>query len=179
MIVVNFFSGPGAGKSTLAAGVFSQLKMKGVNAELVTEFAKDMTWEKNQKALSNQVYMLGNQLQRIYRCQDQVDVIVTDSPLLLNIIYNHDPLLGASFSSLVVDLFQSYNNINYFIKRIKEYNPAGRNETKEEAVEIDSKLLQLLDDNKIPFRILEGRIDCCGQVVQDVLEELNYGKERL
>lgn len=179
MIVVNFFSGPGAGKSTLAAGVFSQLKMKGVNAELVTEFAKEMTWEKNQKALSNQVYMLGNQLQRIYRCQDQVDVVVTDSPLLLNIIYNHDPLLGTSFYNLVVDLFQSYNNINYFIKRIKEYNPAGRNETKEEAVEIDSKLLQLLGDNKISFRILEGRIDCCGQVVQDVLEELNYGKERL
>ena len=123
--------------------------------------------------------MLGNQLQRIYRCQDQVDVIVTDSPLLLNIIYNHDPLLGTSFSSLVVDLFQSYNNINYFIKRIKEYNPAGRNETKEEAVEIDSKLLQLLDDNRIPFRTLEGRIDCCKQVVQDGLEELNYGKERL
>ena len=86
MLVVNLFGAPGAGKSTGAAYVFSQLKIKGVNAELVTEFAKDMTWEKNKKALTNQVYMLGNQLQRIYRCQDEVDVIVTDSPILLNIL---------------------------------------------------------------------------------------------
>ena len=87
MLVVNLFGAPGAGKSTGAAYIFSQLKIKSVNVELVTEFAKDMTWEKNKKALTNQIYMLGNQLQRIYRCQDEVDVIVTDSPLLLNILY--------------------------------------------------------------------------------------------
>lgn len=52
-ICVNFFSGPGAGKSTLAAYVFSKLKMMGVNCELVSEFAKDKVWEKNNEALSN------------------------------------------------------------------------------------------------------------------------------
>ena len=51
--------------------------MAGVNAELVTEFAKDKTWENNQKALANQVYVFGKQLYRITRCQDDVDVIVT------------------------------------------------------------------------------------------------------
>lgn len=57
MIVVNLFGAPGAGKSTGAAYIFSLLKMAGVNAELVTEFAKDKTWEHNTKALDNQVYM--------------------------------------------------------------------------------------------------------------------------
>ena len=52
-IVCNFFSGPGAGKSTLAAATFARLKMLNVNCELVTEFAKDKTWEKNFTALSN------------------------------------------------------------------------------------------------------------------------------
>ena len=41
LIVINLCGSPGAGKSTGAAYVFSQLKMAGVNAELVTEFAKD------------------------------------------------------------------------------------------------------------------------------------------
>lgn len=45
MLVVNPFGIPGAGKSAGAAYVFSKLKMKGVNAELVTEYAKDMVWE--------------------------------------------------------------------------------------------------------------------------------------
>jgi len=38
-IVINLFGVPSAGKSTGAAYIFSQLKMAGVNAELVTEFA--------------------------------------------------------------------------------------------------------------------------------------------
>ena len=45
-LTVNLFGGPGTGKSTTSAAVFSLLKMHGVNAELITEFAKDLTWEK-------------------------------------------------------------------------------------------------------------------------------------
>lgn len=41
MLVVNVFGVPGAGKSTGAAYIFSKLKMNGINAELITEFAKD------------------------------------------------------------------------------------------------------------------------------------------
>ena len=49
MLVVNLFGTPGAGKSTGAAYIFSNLKMRGINAELVTEFAKDMVWEDNKE----------------------------------------------------------------------------------------------------------------------------------
>ena len=45
MLVVNLFGAPGSGKSTGAAYIFSQLKIAGVNAELVTEFVKDKVWE--------------------------------------------------------------------------------------------------------------------------------------
>lgn len=41
MYVINLFGQPGAGKSTGAAYIFSQLKLRGINAELVTKFAKD------------------------------------------------------------------------------------------------------------------------------------------
>ena len=59
MLVVNLFGVPGAGKSTGAAYVFSKLKMKGINAELVTEFAKDIVWENNSRGLKNQEYIFG------------------------------------------------------------------------------------------------------------------------
>lgn len=49
MLVVNLFGTPGAGKSTGVAYIFSNLKMRGINAELVTEFAKDMVWEDNKE----------------------------------------------------------------------------------------------------------------------------------
>ena len=173
MLVINLFGAPGAGKSTGAAYVFSLLKIKGVNAELVTEFAKDMTWEKNKKALTNQIYMLGNQLQRIYRCQDEVDVIVTDSPILLNILYNNNPVLDESFEKLVVNIFKSYNNLNYYVQRVKKYNPVGRNETEEESNKIANKLINLLNKENIPFKYIEGQLEKYQEVVNDVLEVLN------
>lgn len=176
MLVVNLFGAPGAGKSTGAAYIFSQLKIKGVNIELVTEFAKDMTWEKNKKALTNQIYMLGNQLQRIYRCQDEVDVIVTDSPLLLNILYNNNPILDKNFENLVVNIFNSYNNLNYYIQRVKEYNPIGRNQTKEESEIIANKLINLLNSKNISFKYIEGQLEKYQEVVDDILEVLNVQK---
>ena len=50
-IAINLAGPPGAGKSTGAAYLFYKLKTMGINAELVTEFAKDKTWEHNMKAL--------------------------------------------------------------------------------------------------------------------------------
>ena len=40
-LIMNLYGGPGSGKSTGAAYIFSMLKMVGVDAEYVTEFAKD------------------------------------------------------------------------------------------------------------------------------------------
>jgi len=39
---INFFGGPGVGKSTLAAQLFGWLKAENFDAELVQEFVK--TW---------------------------------------------------------------------------------------------------------------------------------------
>lgn len=44
-LIVNLFGAPGTGKSTGAAYIFSKLKMAGVDAEYVTEFAKDKVWD--------------------------------------------------------------------------------------------------------------------------------------
>lgn len=65
MLVVNLFGAPGAGKSTGAAYIFSKLKMAGINAELVTEFAKDKVWEESKAVFENQAYIFGKQQPRI------------------------------------------------------------------------------------------------------------------
>jgi len=43
-------------------------------------------------------------------------------------------------------IFDSYENINFFIKRTKPYQTYGRNQTEEQAKEIDKNLLTLIDD---------------------------------
>ena len=39
-LVINLIGGPGCGKSTIAAELFSRLKKMGVTCELVTEYIK-------------------------------------------------------------------------------------------------------------------------------------------
>src|SRR3954464_15085371 len=89
-VVVNMLAGPGSGKSTMASSVFSELKWRGEETEYVGEYAKDLTWEKRVKTLDNQVYVFAKQHHRIFRLLNQVDIIVTDSPLYLTPIYCQD-----------------------------------------------------------------------------------------
>ena len=177
MIIVNLFGVPGAGKSTGAAYIFSQLKMKGINAELITEFAKDKVWENNEKVFKNQLYLFGKQSFRISRVQDEVDVIVTDSPLLLSILYNQTPILGENFNQLVYDVFNSYNNINYLIKRTKPYNPSGRMQTEEESNALAQPMVDLLTNWNVPYNNISGDVDGYNQIVNEVLQLMNKEKK--
>lgn len=171
-IVVNLFGAPGAGKSTGAADIFSGLKKLGVNAELVAEFAKDKTWEHNNKALSVQEYVFGKQSYRLARCRDDVDVIVTDSPLPLSIIYNHNPALDVNFERTVINVFDTYENINYYINRVKPYNPKGRNQTEAESDALAAPIKELLCKYNISFVEINGDDDGYVSVAQDVLKML-------
>lgn len=175
-IVVNLFGGPGCGKSTGAAYIFAMLKMHGVNCELVTEFAKDKTWEHNTEALSNQAYVFGKQCYRMSRCAEQVDVIVTDSPLLLSVIYNHDLVLGDSFNQTALNVFNSYNNLNYMLHRTKQYNPIGRNQTEEESNNIGVEIENMLVANSIDFQKKPGDMNSYGGIVLDTLSALAIRK---
>jgi len=130
-LIVNLYGGPGTGKSTTAAGVFSMLKLHDVNCELVTEFAKDLTWEGRSVALGNQVYILGKQYHKIFRLLEDVDVIITDSPLLLGIVY--DKSGSAAFKEFIMELHHAHSSMNIFLKREKKYNPKGRGQNEDEA----------------------------------------------
>lgn len=167
-IVINLFGPPGSGKSTGAAEVFAALKKSGVNAELVTEFAKDKTWEHNATALGCQEYVFGKQSYRLARCRNDVDVIVTDSPLPLSIIYNTNPALGSKFNEVVLNIFNTYSNYNYYINRVKPYNPKGRNQTEAESDALGEPIKNLLAMGGIEYRTVDG--DDAGY--QSIIDEI-------
>jgi len=172
MIVVNLFGVPGAGKSTGAAYIFAKLKMEGVNAELITEFAKDKVWEENKEVFKNQSYIFGKQSYRMSRCKDKVDVIVTDSPLPLSIFYNNDEILGESFNQTVMNVFNSYDNKNYLLLRTKPYNPKGRHQTEEESNALAEPMKNLLLNNDISYKVIDGCKGGYVTIIKEILKEL-------
>lgn len=151
--VVNIFGGPGTGKSTTAAYLFHELKCAGKNVELVTEYAKDMVWEGRMNVLSDQLYMAAKQNRKLERLVNHgLEVAITDSPLILGALYQ-PPGYYELFEPFLVEVFNSYNNLNIYLKRSTVYNPVGRNQTLEEAIAIDEKNLELLATHNIDVHL--------------------------
>ena len=153
-LIVNLYGGPGTGKSRMAAGIFSKLKFKNINCELVPEFAKDLVWEKRHDALYNQFYVTAKQYHRIHRLLGNVDVIITDSPVLLGLAYSGDFYLG----ELIKSLYAKMKTYDVFLKRVNPYNPAGRYQSEGGATELDPVIKNILQrdfseySEKKPFK---------------------------
>lgn len=143
--------------------------MLGINTELVTEFAKDKVWENNTEVFKNQAYLFGKQSYRLSRCKDKVDCIVTDSPLPLSIFYNNDPSLTENFNKSVMDVFHSYNNMNYLLLRTKPYNPIGRHQSEEESDALKEPMVKLLKERDIPYLEINGEIEGYDKIINDVM----------
>lgn len=155
MKVLNLFAGPCAGKSTVAADLFSRLKRRGVNVELVTEYAKDVVWEGRHNILKDQLYVVAKQNRRLERLRGKVDIVITDSPLLLCAVYSEMSPHPAHFKPLVKDLWDSYDNLSVFVERPGGYDKTGRTQGSiEEAKDIDHRIKSMLIDYRVPFSAL-------------------------
>ena len=172
MILINLFGVPSAGKSTGSAYIFSQLKLRGINAELVTEFAKDKVYEESKEVFNNQAYIFGKQYFRISRCQDKVDVVITDSPLLLSVFYNNSELLGKEFESLVCKVFNSYDSLNYLLLRDKPYNPIGRFQTEEESNALAQPMKDMLNKYNVNYIERKGNQNDYDFIVEDIIRRI-------
>ena len=175
-LVCNLFAGPGAGKSTIATGVFSRLKMAGINCEYVPEYAKDLAWKYTNPdgtkvpvdEFSHQEYIFAKQLTRMRRVQHKVDVIITDSPLLLGCVYTPRDFELPSLRPMIVEAHKMFSNVNLFLNREKKYNPRGRNQTEEEAIALDQKIRDMLTENQMEFSEVPGN----KQSIKDIAKML-------
>lgn len=155
MKVINLFGGPGSGKSTTAAGLFYKMKREGLNVELVTEYAKDKVWDNSIDVLLDQLYVFAKQNRRLYRLRDKVDCVITDSPILLSIYYGEK--YGSHrydfehLKALVVEVFNSYENRNFFINRTKPFKQEGRLCSEEGAKKSDIEIKTMLRELEIGY----------------------------
>jgi cell fate (sporulation/competence/biofilm development) regulator YlbF (YheA/YmcA/DUF963 family) len=170
MLIINLFAGPGSGKSTTCAGIFYKLKMWGVNCEMVLEYAKDKVWENSLDVLNDQIYVFGKQQHRLKRLIDKVDVVITDSPLLLSIVYNKEK--NEVFNNLVIQEFNKFDTLNFYIVRPDTYQTQGRLQTLEEAIEKDDEVKQLLDKYNIDYKIVNVD-DSVITICNDICNKLN------
>jgi hypothetical protein len=146
---INFLAGPGSGKSTAASRLFGELKSKGYDVEQVSEYIKKWAYEGKKPQSFDQLYAFSKQLRNeetLLRC---VPLIITDSPLIVNIAYTR--YYGCSYHKELLALVnyfeEEYHSLNLFIDRTVSYVEKGRYQNLEQAMELDKLLWDVATDN--------------------------------
>lgn len=170
MKVINVIAGPGAGKSTLASGLYHEAKRRGWNVELVTEVAKDLVWEGRTVALSNQAYVFGRQMQRLHRLDGHVDYVITDSPVLLSAIYAPEDY-PEEWEKVVVELWKGYDNVVAFLGRGPWFDDRGRVHNLDASIEVDRRIAVLLAKHNITYTQVDYGYQSPGEVLDDILSK--------
>lgn len=173
-VVINAFGGPGSGKSVSCMDICQQLKKLGYNAEYVQEYAKELVYDENWDMLNgspeNQFKVLKEQLRRVDRLYGNADFIVTDSPVLLNGVYNKS--LTPEYDTMVTSLHNDFENFTYFVERdASAYQQEGRIQNLEESQKIDQDIKQLLGDKGIYYGTYNH--DTIDKIVSNAIRTFN------
>lgn len=151
-----FFAGPGAGKSTLAAWAFANLKMKGVNVEHVSEYVKAWAYIGRIPTSYDQLYILAKQMHKedIVLRADPASRIITDCPLFLGIAYarKYEAKGWENLIGIIRDFEATYPAVNVFIDRKSmEYKKEGRFQDHAGAIEMDEAIMDTMKHYSIPY----------------------------
>ena len=101
-----------------------------------------------EEMLKDQKFVTDGQYERLNRLRGKVDVIVTDSPLLLGQVYGKKSI-DKDYKDEIRKRYDSFDNYNAFIVRGKNFTQKGRVHNLEESKQLDADVLQMLSDNKI------------------------------
>lgn len=146
-VLINIYGGPAAGKSTVAAGLFYELKKKGYDCGLVTEMATELVYDEAFNVMNDQIYLFGEQWHRTFRMLGKVDFIITDSPLLMNIVY--DKQNDDDFRKFINSRIHKLKSLDFFVNRSNAFSEVGRIHNLEQSKEVDKTIKELAKKNDV------------------------------
>lgn len=150
--IINLYGAPGSGKSTIASGLFYHMKMAGLNVELIQEYIKSKLFEESPYPFKDQLYVFAKQNKRQRELIGKVDFIITDSPLLMSLVYNSTEV--QLFNDLVIQYYNQYDNMNFLLKRNHTYHTEGRIQTEHESDVVGEQLEEYLKKYNITYKTL-------------------------
>jgi len=174
--VINLIGAPGAGKTTASLDLAAHLKKRGYNVELVPEYARTCVWWDRHRELDDQLYISAKQHHRLFMLRGQVDVLVTDSPILLGAVYKPVWMnaggcaqAGDHFEALLLAHEERYDNKYFLINRVHPFVPQGRLQSEKESDDIkeflagrlnqwDRKYTEVDGDEAASVKILDSLI---------------------
>lgn len=172
--MVNFYGGPGLGKSTLVSEIFVVLKKTIGECEITKEFMKDKVWEGTHNIFKkDQLSIFADHNRQLMNLDGKVPIVLVDSPLLSSILYDYEH--SENFTNIIVEKYSKYNNLNLFLLRNDDYyKNTGRYQNLDEAKELDIELENILIKQNVDFKYIENmNINSIVDHIIDSFKKLN------
>lgn len=156
---INFYSGPGAGKSTVAASVFAELKRRGHNVELAHEYVKTWAYLGRMPKSFDEVYIFGKQLHaEDVLLQSGVEHVIADCPIMLAACYAEyygHPCVS-EITSIAKEFGRVYPSIDIFLDRsgIPYREEEGCYQDFDQALEVDNKFKVFLQGHDVKYVLI-------------------------
>jgi hypothetical protein len=148
---INLFAGPCSGKSTIAARIFYEFKVKNYSIELVCEYIKKWAYEDRKPKSFDQTYIFGHQLHsEDLVVQSGVKNLVTDSPIFMQVCYakRHGYSLWETHLEQAKVFEEKNPSLNIFLDRTGiEYQESGRYEDHSQAIWMDGQIREFMDEH--------------------------------
>lgn len=146
--IVGLYGGPGCGKSTLAAGVYHELKRQNKNVELVREYVKAWAYRGDKINRYDELYIFSKQLREESNVYGKVDIIITDRPLNMSAVYDKyyggsGLLISTAQRVRELQIEEGLKHIDLLVKRSKPYQDVGRFENESQANSIDKLTIDM------------------------------------
>jgi nicotinamide riboside kinase len=178
MLKINLYGAPSSGKSTLAGQVFGHLKGQSHHIAFVQEYAKELVYQgmdMTRLSESDRIIILGEQFRREKILENQVEMLITDSPLLLTAYYHRDPNLDEDWSYAldVVKRHLTNNEVHFWLESTDTFEIEGRSHSQEESLKIDNEMKLYLSKSGINFHTIKGnpqeRLDSVIKIVKELI----------
>ncbi len=143
---INFWGGPGCGKSTVAPYIFAELKRRNFNVESVNEYVKGWVYLKRNPEDLDQNYIFAKQLHSEHvKLRNGVQHIVSDSPLLMSAWYCRKfcPEIWHHILGIAQHFEIKQPSVNIFLNRTGiSYQQGGRFQDEKEARAMDKDIFE-------------------------------------
>jgi hypothetical protein len=163
---INFFAGPGGGKSTQSARMFADMKAEGMPAEFVPEYIKRWAYLGHSPKGFDQYFVTAQQMHSediVLRSIPEA-IAVCECPLFLGVCYAAKYKVPGwrILGDMAMEFEAAYPSLNILLVRGSlPYKDKARFEKRSEALEMDRHILNMLggwhvDFYKFPYDDYDG-----------------------
>jgi len=169
MMLVNFCGAPGAGKTTMMAGAFFELKAGGWDVETIAEASKEKIYENDAFSLSDEILSFSEKYRRVLRL-GSADIQLTDTSLRQSAYYAEGKF-GATGEKFFREVAEKFDNVYIIVERAHAYVPKGRMQSAADADTAGDAIIADIKTSGATYIVVPGDRSALAAIVAFIEEQ--------